>query len=223
MKLALIMPAHNEALNLGRLLQKIRGIPLPGMEKEMVLVDDGSTDATAAIARKEGAFVVSHPAKQGLGASLRSGIQTALARGADLIVTFDSDGQHAPEDLPKMLEPLLQQKADVVIGNRLTQKGSMPWRRRMANHLANFFTRRAGGISCGDSQSGFRAFTREAAQKMELRAKHYEISSEICVEIKTKNLKWTEVPIQNIYTPYSLSKGQGFFEGILTLFRLFKL
>lgn len=223
MKLVVVMPAHNEALTLGKLIREIKKIGLGGIEKEIVVVDDGSTDATASIARQEGAIVASHPSCRGLGASLRTGIAQALQRGAEWIVTFDADGQHAAEDIPRVLKPLLDGKADAVLGNRLLQRGSMPPLRRLANRIANFFTRRAGGIACGDSQSGFRAFTREAAQKMDLKSLRYEVSSEICREIRRLNLKWAEVPIQNIYTSYSLSKGQGFFEGLCTLFRLFRL
>lgn len=219
-KLIIIIPAHNEASAIARVLGDLQRLDFPSVAKEILVVDDGSTDETAQLARANRTVVVSHVINRGLGAAIGTGLQAALGRGADLIVTFDADGQHAAEDIPEMIRPLLEGRADVVIGNRMTGKKGMPWFRRLANRWANFLTWLVFGVRTSDSQSGLRAFSRPAAEKIRITANNYEVSSEIFREIKTHGLKLVEIPIRPIYSSYSLSKGQGVLTGLKTLFRL---
>lgn len=220
MKLTIIIPAYNEESTIGHVIQQVRAVNLPDAEKEIVVVNDGSTDQTEAIARSKGAVVIQHIINRGLGGALGTGIEAALRRGADILVTCDADGQHSPDDIRKVVEPIRMGQADVVIGSRMLETGGMPWTRRMANRLANLVTLVLFGIRTTDSQSGLRAFSRSAAKQIRIRTNTYEVSSEICGEIGRHRLKFIEVPIQAIYTDYSLSKGQGFTVGLKTLFRL---
>lgn len=184
------------------------------------MVDDGSYDQTGEIARSKGAVVVRHLINRGLGGALGTGIEAALYWGADVVVTFDADGQHSPDDINKVIQPVLMDRADVVIGSRMLEAGGMPWARRVANRLANFITWVLLGIQTTDSQSGLRAFSRLAAEQIKITSNYYEVSTEICGEIERHHLRLTEVPVRSIYTEYSLSKGQGFKAGLKTLFRL---
>lgn len=220
MRLAIIVPAHNESSTIGDVLERLQTIDLPNVEKEIIVVNDGSSDQTEAIACSKGAIVIQHIINRGLGGALGTGIEAALRRGADIVVTCDADGQHSPDDIRQVVEPIRRGQADVVIGSRMLETGGMPWTRRIANRLANLVTLVLFGIRTTDSQSGLRAFSRSAAKQIRIRTNTYEVSSEICGEIGRHRLKFIEVPIQAIYTDYSLSKGQGFTVGLKTLFRL---
>lgn len=220
MKLSIIIPAYNESSSIAQVLRGLLTLDLADVKKEIVVVDDGSNDPTAAIARSKGVTVVTHLINRGLGGALGTGIEAALRRGADLIVTFDADGQHAAEDISKVIGPLLEEQADVVIGSRMLNAAGMPWTRRVANHLANVITRVLFGVWTTDSQSGLRAFSRSAAAQLRLTANNYEVSSEIFREIRHHSLKFVEVPIRSIYSEYSLSKGQGFLMGLKTFLRM---
>lgn len=220
MKLSIIVPAYNEASTIGHVIEQVRGVDLPGVEKEIIVVNDGSSDRTVEIARSKGAVVIQHIINRGLGGALGTGIEAALRRGADILVTCDADGQHSPDDIRKVVEPIRMGQAGVVIGSRMLETGGMPWTRRIANRMANLVTLVLFGIRTTDSQSGLRAFSRSAAKQIRIRTNTYEVSSEICGEIGRHRLRFMEVPIQAIYTDYSLSKGQGFTVGLKTLFRL---
>ncbi len=220
MKLSIIIPAYNEASTIGKVVQQVLSLELPEIQKEVIVVDDGSYDQTGEIARSKGAVVVQHLINRGLGGALGTGIEAALHWGADVVVTFDADGQHSPDDINKVIQPVLMDRADVVIGSRMLEAGGMPWTRRAANRLANFITSVLLEIQTTDSQSGLRAFSRLAAEQIKITSNYYEVSTEICGEIERHHLRLTEVPVRSIYTEYSLSKGQGFRAGLKTLFRL---
>lgn len=242
LKLSIVIPGHNESRTIAQVLDGLLRLDLPNLQKEIIVVDDGSSDETAAVARSavsspavslsnppnpskeraacETIIVVTHLLNRGLGGALGTGIEAALRRNADLIVTFDADGQHAPADIPKVIGPILANQADAVIGSRMLGGDGMPWHRRIANHLANLFTWILFGFRTTDSQSGLRAFSRFAAERIRIASNNYEVSSEICGEIGRQHLRLTEVPIRPIYTDYSLSKGQGFLTGIRTLLRM---
>lgn len=216
MKLFTVIPAYNEAKTIAEVLARARPFA-----DAIVVIDDGSKDETAEIARAAGAVVVSHFMNRGLGAALGTGFAYARRAGADAIVTLDADGQHAPEEIPKFREEL-EKGADVVIGSRMLGLGNtgMPWYRRVANVLGNFATFVLFGAWVTDSQSGYRAFNTNAISKIEIRANRMEVSSELIAEAKRHRLMIREIPIQTIYTEYSLSKGQGFAEGLKTLLKL---
>lgn len=214
MKVIAVIPAWNEERTIGEVVRSV--LPYAAA----LVVDDGSGDRTAALARAAGARVVSHAVNRGLGAALGTGLEAALRLGAEAVLTFDADLQHSPEDIPAMLAPIVSGEADAVIGTRFSGKGHMPLIRRVAIGIGNLVTRLLFGISVTDSQSGFRAFSRAGARALTITTDGMEVSSEIVAEIRERGLRFKEVPIHAVYTEYSLSKGQGFLMGLRTLGRL---
>jgi len=209
MKLLIILPALNEAKVIGQVLTEVETVaaklPIP---TEICVVNDGSSDDTARVAKNTQATVLTHVINRGLGASLSTGLEYAKQIQADFAITMDSDGQHDPDDLITVLTPLLNNQADVVIGSRLLQpSGQMPFLRRINNQAFNLLTRLLFGVVTTDSLSGFRGFGKRAIQLIELKTERMEVSNEFFTEIKRHHLKFTEVPIKVIYTDYSLAKG----------------
>lgn len=220
LKLVVIVPAFNEAPVIGQVIQDIKQAT-KALQPEIVVINDGSTDATAHIARKSGAEVFTHRLNRGLGASLGTGLAYAKLVHADLAVTLDADGQHYPADINRVIQPILAKKADVVIGTRLNSPdGHMPLDRRLINGLSNLLTWLLFGVWTTDSQSGFRAFSKTAIHHFELKTERMEVSSEIFAEVHRHRLKLAEVPIKVIYTPYSRRKGQPSLNAFRVFFKL---
>lgn len=204
----IILPALNESQAIKQVLatlpKKIKGTS----RLQVLVVDDGSTDATAAIAKSKDAILVQHLLNRGLGAAIKTGLQWAKRETCDIAITFDSDGQHDPDDIEKVVKPILLKKADLVIGSRFKKNQDIPKDRIIINWLANFATFLMFGVFSTDSQSGLRAFSKKAIDLIDFKADRMEFSSEILVEAKRNNLKVIEVPIKAIYTNYSRTKGQ---------------
>ncbi len=214
MKIVAVIPAYNEATTIASVLDQTRSFV-----DQMIVINDGSTDQTAEIAKAHGALVVSHVINRGLGAAIGTGFAIAQKLDADVAITLDADGQHDPSEIPKFIK-VIEEGADVVIGSRMLVRGEMPWYRVCANMLGNLSTFVLFGALVTDSQSGYRAFTKHALSKVEIKTNRMEVSSELVAEAKAHRLTLKEVPIKAIYTDYSLSKGQSFFVGIKTLFQL---
>jgi glycosyltransferase involved in cell wall biosynthesis len=212
----ILIPAYNEERSISAV---IRGLKQEGFAR-LIVVDDGSSDRTSELARQEDVLLLRHILNRGLGGALGTGISAALHLGAEIIVTFDADGQHDPDDIGRLLEPIENGKADVVIGSRMLDPIGMPYPRRLANWTANLVTYLLFRVWTTDSQSGLRAFSYQAAARMQLLTSGMEVSSEIIAETVKHGLQWQEVPVKAIYTDYSLSKGQSFTVGIRTLMRL---
>lgn len=216
MKTVAIIPAFNEATTVRSVIQSVR----PFVDA-IIVVDDGSSDATGSIARDEGVVLTRHILNCGLGAALSTGLAMARSLGADAAVTIDADGQLFAEDIKAVLKPLTDNHADVVIGSRfLSTENTIPFIRRCYNRIGNLITWALFGVWTSDSQSGIRAFNRAALESITIRCSRMEVSSEFFDEIKKKNMRWDEVPIRVQYTAYSLSKGQSFSHGVRTVLRL---
>lgn len=185
---------------------------------KVLIIDDGSKDNTPAIAKNlvrkynPMVFYYRHRINVGLGGAIKTGIKAALKRGADIMITFDADGQHNPDDLYNMYPPLQEGKADIVIASR--DFSDMPTGRRFGNTVMNYITYIFQGKMVTDSQSGLRAFTSETARKLDLKSPQYGISSEIIGEIKRKNLRFMEVPMTTIYDERTIQKGTNTTVGI---------
>jgi polyprenyl-phospho-N-acetylgalactosaminyl synthase len=200
----IVVAAYNEA---GVIADVVR--PLVSEGYAVVVVDDGSIDDTAKLARAAGAAMLRHAINRGQGAALQSGLRYALERGARIVITFDADGQHAVEDLPRLLEPILESEADVVLGSRfLEHTAAVPPIRRLLLRAAVVFTGVASGVTLTDAHNGMRALTRRAAEQVDLRLDRMAHASEIIDQIARLRLRVVEVPVAIRYTPYSLSKGQ---------------
>jgi len=211
----IVVPAFNE--------EKTIGVVIKGLKKHgwrnIIVIDDGSTDKTGEIAREQGVIVLRHVINRGLGAALGTGINAALLLGAEYIVTFDADNQHFPEDIERIVEPLIDNKADIVVGSRFKKKESrrnVPLKYRIGNLGLNIITFLLFGKWSTDTQSGLRGFTRRAASMITIRTNRMSVSSEIIAEAKRKKLRIIEVPI-NIRYPH---QRQGFISGLRIISRL---
>jgi glycosyltransferase involved in cell wall biosynthesis len=216
-KLWVICAAYNEATTIGRVVAELgRG------GHRVVVVDDGSDDGTRHLAAAAGADVVVHPVNLGQGAALQTGIDYALSRGAEVLVTFDADGQHRVADIPVLVEALRREQADFALGSRfLGQTYNLPTLRRWVLHAATIFTRLTTGLRLTDSHNGLRALTRKGAAAIRLRQNRMAHASEILVEIAHSGLRYVEVPVTIEYTAYSLAKGQRFSDSVTILLDLF--
>jgi glycosyltransferase involved in cell wall biosynthesis len=198
-----VIPALNEAEVVGDVIEQVRR-ECPNV----VLVNDGSTDDTAARARLAGAQVVSHAINLGQGAALQTGITYALRLGASHIVTFDADGQHDPRQIATLIQSL-GPGFDVALGSRF--KGTtidMPLKRRIVLRTACWVNYALTGLQLSDAHNGLRAFTRSAAQRLSLRQAGMAHATEIVAQVARHRLKYDEVPVTIRYTAYSLAKGQ---------------
>ena len=209
-----VVPAYNESAGLGLVLQE-----LVDAYPHVAVVDDGSTDSTLAIARQLAPFVVRHPINRGQGAALQTGIEFALRRGARYIVTFDADGQHRVEDIARLLVPLGAGECDITLGSRfLGAVSAMPRTRWVLLKLAIGWTRLVSQLPLTDAHNGLRAFTRRAAEGIELSMDRMAHASELLDCIRRMNLPYREVPVHIRYTDYSLAKGQRSHDAFRVLF-----
>ncbi|PJE63635.1 glycosyltransferase family 2 protein [Candidatus Roizmanbacteria bacterium CG10_big_fil_rev_8_21_14_0_10_45_7] len=210
------LPAYNEEKVLGCVLQSLRHAGYT----HIVVVDDGSTDATARIARNYRVHIISFPRNKGKGSALRAAISYAIKKRYKALVTMDADGQHNPLDIASLLNGL--QTHDVALGNRFARHAYIPVYARAANMLGNIVNAVFTGTWVSDSQCGLRAYTRAALVKLRLHSTHYEIDTEIIRELKRKHISYTQIPVRVRYTAYSKSKRtkQSFLMGLETIARL---
>lgn len=199
-----VVPGYNEAANLGNTLAT-----LCPWAKNVAVVDDGSADNTAEVAARYPVWVLRHAINRGQGAALATGIEFALRRGAKVIVTFDSDGQHDPSELPAIIDPVRNGEVDVTLGSRfLGRTVGMPMHRRIVLKLGVLFTRAVSFVAVTDTHNGFRALSRSAAQAIKITQDRMAHASEILDEIYRRKLKYREVPVTIRYSEASLAKGQ---------------
>ena len=174
-----------------------------------LVIDDGSSDQTGAVARRAGAIVLRHLITLGQGAALQTGIDWALANGADVVVTFDADGQHQASDIPLLLDALSRNGADFALGSRfLGAAVNLSRDRRLLLLAAVRFTRLATGMHVTDTHNGLRAMTRRGARVVHLRQDAMAHASEILHQIARSRLRWVEVPVTIEYSDYTIKKGQ---------------
>jgi len=208
-----VMPAFHEAQVIRRSVTELR-TQFPNV----VVVDDGSHDATAEEALAGGAVVVRHPLNLGQGAALQTGIQFALARGADFIATFDADGQHHVEDLVALLEVLEREPLDIVLGSRFAGRAEgLSLARRVFLKAAVLFTNLTTGVRLTDAHNGLRVMTAAAARRIEIRQDQMAHASELVAQIGRLGLRFKEVPVTITYSPYSVQKGQRLSNGFRIL------
>ena len=218
--IVVVIPAHNEATVVGQIVARVPA-EVDSIPIHTVVVDDGSQDGTAATAFSAGAVVVRHLTNLGVGSATRTGLRAADRWKPVVVVTIDADGQHDPADIPRLVQPILRENIDVVIGSRMTNPHGMPLHRIGANLLMNLVTFAVYGRIVPDSQSGFKAFSRHALESMSLSSDGYEVCSEIIGEIAVRGLSCRFVPVEAVYTEYSKAKGQHFLNGINVILQLF--
>ncbi|HUR20376.1 MAG TPA: glycosyltransferase family 2 protein [Vicinamibacterales bacterium] len=199
-----VIAAYNEVRRIGHAVRSVIDVGA-----QVVVVDDGSTDGTGDRANAAGAWMLRHPVNLGQGAALQTGIHFALARGASAIVTFDGDGQHHAEDIPRLVAALHEHHADFALGSRfLGRADGIPWSRRLVLYGAVLFTRLTSGLRVSDAHNGLRAMTRHGASALQIRLNRMEHASEILDQIAASGLRFVEVPVRISYSAESLAKGQ---------------
>ena len=206
-RVVVLIPSYNEERSIAAVVE---GIPreLPNIEDVRVLVvDDGSEDETAPVATRAGAdMIVRHKTNLGLGQTFKDGLEASLRAGADIIVSLDADGQHNPGEIPILLEPIVRDEADIVIGYRqISRDSDMRWSRRWGNRFVSWLTRRLSGLDLHDTQSGFRALSREAAMRLTLN-RGYTYTQEMVIQAAHKGLVVAEVPITHRKRVFGESK-----------------
>ncbi|MBS7247426.1 MAG: glycosyltransferase family 2 protein [Candidatus Jordarchaeales archaeon] len=195
MKLVCVSPAFNEERTVASVVK--------GALKyvdEVVVVDDGSTDNTSEEASKAGAIVIRHPRNLGKGAALKTGFKVALKRGADIVVSLDADGQHDPDEIPRLLSALKNGNFDVVIGSRfLGDISNMPTPRILSNTITSKILNLFFKMPVTDSQSGYRAFKREVIESVKFSDPRFAAETEILIDANRKGFRIGEVRIKTLY------------------------
>jgi glycosyltransferase involved in cell wall biosynthesis len=213
-----VIPAYNEATSLTAVVPAVAESGY-----NVVLVDDGSTDETWAVARSLPVHSLRHPINLGQGAALQTGMTYALRHGAEYVVHFDADGQHPVEAIDAMLAPLARGEADVVLGSRFLERAdraNVPTRKRLLLRAATIVNGFLTGLWLTDAHNGFRTLNRRAAAAIRLREDGFAHASEILREIRAHRLSYAEHPTHICYTAYSMAKGQSMFNSLNILFDL---
>jgi polyprenyl-phospho-N-acetylgalactosaminyl synthase len=216
-QVCVVIAAYNEAAVIARVVTDVARAGYP-----VVVVDDGCTDETAGIAAAAGAAVIRHPFNLGQGAALQTGIDYALAQAAEVVVTFDADGQHRVADIFRLVAALGEEQADFALGSRfLGQAPNLPPLRRLLLKAATLFTRLTTGLRLTDTHNGLRAMTRRGAAALRLRQNRMAHASELLGQIGASRLRYVERPVTIEYTAYSLAKGQRMGDAVFILMDLF--
>lgn len=205
MKTVAVIPAFNEEKRLGAAILSAS----PHVD-EIVVIDDCSSDKTSCVARHLGAHVLRHIVNRGQGAALQTGMNYAQRKlKADIVVHFDADGQMRGDDIPTMIEPIINGEADIVLGSRyLGEAKSMPAFRKLFMRAATLFTRIVSGVSITDTHNGFRALSALAIERVHFSLDRMAHASEIYELISAHKLNYTERPVTIRYTEETLEKGQ---------------
>ena len=194
-RVVVVIPAFNEERFIGSVVIKVKRYSVT-----VIVVDDGSTDDTAAIAASAGAIVVRQPKNMGKGEALNAGFRKAFELKPEAIVMIDADGQHLPEELQAIVRPILNGEADVVVGSRYKKKYNVPIARIFGHIFFNLLTSSMSGVFVSDSQSGYRAFSPRALENTSFHSKGFSVESEMQFLAHEKHLRVLEVPITIQYT-----------------------
>jgi glycosyltransferase involved in cell wall biosynthesis len=189
-KTVVLIPAYNAARTVGDVVKACRDVA-----SNVVVIDDGSRDGTAAAAKSAGADVVSYPTNRGKGGALKAGFAWALEHGYDAVITLDADGQHLPREIPKFLRASEETGADLIIGGRAHLFGEMLPRRRLANRFSAWSIAKASGARITDSQSGFRLYSANLLRNVRLRTDGFDMESEVIVHAGRGGFKVLTIPI----------------------------
>lgn len=212
-----VVPAFREEAVIGEVVREVLAAGYP-----VIVVDDGSPDETGSTALRAGAHVVRHPINLGQGAAIETGLQYAIAQGADVIVTFDADGQHQVDDATAMITELRKQDLEIIFGSRflgIAPQG-LTWSRRVTLKMAVLFTRITTGLRVTDAHCGLRAMTRDCAERLHITQNRMAHASEIPARVRRLGFRYAEHPVHVVYSDYSKAKGQRSINGIVILLDL---
>ena len=189
-----VIPAFNEH---GRISQVVHRV-LEHVDN-VVVIDDGSSDASAAEAEAAGARVVKHDGNRGKGVALNTGFADARAQGCDVVITMDADGQHDPSDLPRFLEAYQRTGIPVLIGNRMAASDTMPLVRRLTNRFMSWLLSREMGQYVPDTQCGYRLFRCDVIPLVTTHSERFAAESEILLHVAERGIRIDAVPVATIY------------------------
>ena len=210
-----MIPAYNEASAIGAVVKEVKTtFTDAGYSPEIVVIDDGSKDTTAHVAKESGATVISHILNSGAGGATATGLRYAEINKFDVAATLDADGQHLPSDLLIGLSRIQKSGSDLLIGSRLINSKGMSKVKVIGNRGLTLITRILFGISVTDSQSGLRIFSKKALKTLRWKTNGYEFCSEMLWRANQLGLKVEEFPIKAMYSDYSNSKGQNNWNGV---------
>ena len=196
MKITIGIPAYNEEKNIASIITELKKIT-----DSIIVCDDGSSDMTSEISKNLGAVVISHKKNMGYGAAINSIFQKSKEMKSDLLVTFDADGQHRVEDIEKVVEPIKNNTADLVIGSRfLDKKSNVPNYRKIGIKVITKMTNASIKKKFTDSQSGFRAYNKQVLSQISPSDIGMGISTEILIKSSSKGLRIMEVPVTILYS-----------------------
>ena len=197
MKIIIGIPAFNEEKNIASIITKLSGIA-----DTIIVCNDGSTDLTSEIAEKMGALVINHKKNLGYGGAIRSIFLKAKEINGDVLVTFDADGQHRIQDVENVTNPIINQEADLVIGSRFLDDSEkeVPRYRKVGIKVITKITNASINEKLTDSQSGFRAYSKQVVSELNPSELGMGISTEILIKASSKNFKILEVPIKILYS-----------------------
>ena len=195
MKITIGIPAYNEEKNIASIITKLKNIT-----DSIIVCDDGSSDMTSEISKNLGAIVISHKKNMGYGAAIRTIFQKSVELDSDILVTFDADGQHRIDDVNKILQPLKNNEADIVIGSRfLDNESKIPNYRKIGIKVITKVTNASLKKKLTDSQSGFKAYNKQALTQISPSEMGMGISTEILIKASNKGLRIAEIPITILY------------------------
>lgn len=193
LKLACI-PAYNEESTISDVIREVKKYV-----DTVVVCDDGSNDKTSVRAEAAGALVIKHEKNLGKGAAMKSLFQYAKESSPEVMITIDGDGQFLPEEIPKLMVPILQKKSDIAIGCRFDDKTEMPSYRKAGNKFLDKITNMASTLSFRDTQSGFRAYSKKAIDAINITTNGFAVDSEILIDASRKGLRISEEKITVVY------------------------
>lgn len=195
-RIGVVLPAYNAARYLAGVIAAIRAtLPVA----RILVIDDGSSDGTADVARTAGAELATHARNRGKGAALATGFAWALAEGLDWLYTMDADGQHLAAEMPAFLDAAARGAYDVVVGNRMARTAAMPWLRKRTNLFTSWVVSRLAGQSIPDSQNGFRLLRVACLQGLALRTTRYDTESEMLVRLSRRGCRIGSAPTSTVY------------------------
>jgi len=194
MKIVIVIPAHNEAQRIGPLVAAIRVL-----DYDCLVVDDGSLDATGAVASQAGAMVIKTPSKSGKGHALKVGFDQVLKGSYDALIIMDGDGQHSPADIAAFVACYQKTGADIVCGNRMQNPRGMPFVRLMTNGFMSWLISLICRQHIPDTQCGFRLIKTQVLRSIKLECSDFEVETEVLIKARKKGFKVDSVGIQSIY------------------------
>lgn len=211
-KIVAVMPAYNEALRIGQVIELAKQ-----HVHEVIVVNDCSQDHTAEVAQQAGAWVVNLAQNGGAGFATREGCLKAIERGASVLVTIDSDGQHDAREIAQLVQHLLAHDLDIVFGGR-PRTPNMPFENRFGNNLLSTLSRWLFGVQVNDTLTGFHVIKAEAFPQLCWESNRYSFVSEIVYRVALHRLRYAELPVSTIY--HDNKKGMRKRDGLKTLVRL---